>query len=66
MIAGYSLYDENELRYDSAKLPYSRTAVETAKIRKLLPAFANFSVKSAKEKVVALAKLCYCAKFHAI
>ena len=57
---------EDELRYGVSKREHSRTAAESAKIRKLLPAFANFSVQKSKTGVVGLAKLYLSAKLHAI
>ncbi len=55
---------EEELRYVISKWEHSRTAAEAAKLRKLLPAFANFFMQTAITNVVAHAKLYLYAKFH--
>ena len=57
---------ENERRYGSSKCEHPRTAAEAAKIRKPLPAPANFSVQNVNRNVVALAKLYLPANFHVI
>ena len=55
---------EDELRYVISKREHSRTAAEAAKLRKLLPAFANFFVQISITNVVAHAKLYLYAQFH--